>query len=248
MDDNLPVNHVIACAVLEDEVAAALAACHSTAVLHLVEQGLHNEPERLRAQLQDRIDAVEAASGPAGIIALAYGLCSRGCAGLGARRSALLIPRAHDCLTILLGSRERYDRYQQDHPGTYWYSPGWNRHGAPPSAALMASKRATYAASYGEDQADYLMDCLEHWVHDYRRAAYVHQGTHDISADEAFTRSAAAHFGWEYACEQGDPALLRDLVAGRHDPQRFCLIPPGWVSAHDDAQILIAVSGTGGVQ
>jgi hypothetical protein len=33
-----------------------------------------------------------------------------------------VLPRAHDCVTVLLGSRERYTREHAAAPATYWYS------------------------------------------------------------------------------------------------------------------------------
>jgi hypothetical protein len=37
----------------------------------------------------------------------------------------MIIPKAHDCITLFLGSKERYRTYFDAHPGTYWYTPGW---------------------------------------------------------------------------------------------------------------------------
>lgn len=34
----------------------------------------------------------------------------------------LVIPRAHDCITLYLGSRQRYLEQFNARPGTYWYS------------------------------------------------------------------------------------------------------------------------------
>jgi len=36
-----------------------------------------------------------------------------------------VVPRAHDCITLLLGSKERYAKLFGERPGTYWYSAGW---------------------------------------------------------------------------------------------------------------------------
>ena len=47
--------------------------------------------------------------------------------GVHAQRCRIAITRAHDCITLLLGSKERYAEYVAQHPGTYWYSAGWNR-------------------------------------------------------------------------------------------------------------------------
>ncbi|MFW5859433.1 MAG: DUF1638 domain-containing protein [Planctomycetota bacterium] len=230
---------VIVCAVLEDEVAACLRDCDPRPSVTILEQGLHNEPDRLREQLQATVDAVEDRCPQADAVALAYGLCSRGLVGLRSQRLPLVVPQVHDCISLLLGSAERYVAEMAAHPGTYWYSPGWNRHGDPPGPERMARVRATYAAEYGEDNADYLMASLEHWVHDYDRAVYVHQDTGDTAADAALTRRAAEHFGWSYQSLRGDPGLLYDLVTGRWDASRFCIAPAGCPLAMGDAPAIL---------
>ena len=62
-------------------------------------------------------------------VALAYGLCNNGLAGLEARRVPLVLLRAHDCITAFLGSRDRYARYFEDRPGTYFETTGWLERG-----------------------------------------------------------------------------------------------------------------------
>ena len=82
--------------------------------------GLHNEPKSLRVRLQEAIDANVGAGYEA--IVMAYALCGQATAGLIARDVPIIIPRAHDCITLFLGSRARYQQEFVDHPGTYWYA------------------------------------------------------------------------------------------------------------------------------
>ena len=58
-------------------------------------------------------------------VLLGYGLCSNGLVGMGARSIPLVVPRAHDCITLFLGSKERYLQYFQDNPGVYFMTSGW---------------------------------------------------------------------------------------------------------------------------
>jgi hypothetical protein len=85
--------------------------------IELFRRGLHNEPADLRGKLQARIDAL---SGPPyDAIVMGYGLCGQASAGLIARGVPLVIPRAHDCITLFLGSRKRYQYQFENFPGTY---------------------------------------------------------------------------------------------------------------------------------
>lgn len=80
---------------------------------------LHETPATLRARLQAEIDA----AGPEyDAVVLAYELCGGATVGLAAGRVPLIVPRAHDCITVFLGSRERYQGEFVEHPGTYWYA------------------------------------------------------------------------------------------------------------------------------
>src|SRR4051794_18536597 len=88
---------IIACAVIEAEVRAL---APPGMPMHVLPQGLHNTPNELRARLQELVGTVD--QDPAiEFIALAYGLCSRGTEGVSASRCTLILPRAHDCITLL---------------------------------------------------------------------------------------------------------------------------------------------------
>jgi hypothetical protein len=88
--------------------------------VELLRLGLHDEPAYLRDQLQTRIDASTGQGYDA--IVLAYGLCGLATAGLMARDIPLVMPRAHDCITLFLGDRARYKDQFENNPGTYWYA------------------------------------------------------------------------------------------------------------------------------
>jgi hypothetical protein len=68
---------VIACAVLEDEVRHLIADLPHVRELIILPWGLHNEPPRLRRELQAAVDRAEAHP-EVEVIVLVYGLCSRG--------------------------------------------------------------------------------------------------------------------------------------------------------------------------
>ena len=119
---------------------------------------------------------------------LAYGLCGAATAGLRAGSIPLVVPRAHDCITLFLGSRDRYTAEFTGHPGTYWYVQEFVERSddegqfAGMGAVSDAEARATYqeyVAKYGEDNAAYLMEALGGWRSHYDRAAYVDMAVAD---------------------------------------------------------------------
>lgn len=227
---------VIACNVLEEEVRSLSADLPHLRELVFMPQGLHNEPVRLQSELQAAIDRAEA-NPEVDAIALVYGLCSRGVENLRHARCPLVIARAHDCVTLFLGSKDRYAQYLKDHPGTYWYSPGWIKSATPPGPDRTAKLRRDYTERFGADDVDYLMEMEDHWIANYNRAAYVGLGVGETQQDMDYTKRCAACLGWNYDQVQGDPSLLRALLAGEWDARRFLVVPPGHVirlTADDD--------------
>lgn len=218
---------VIACAVLEDEVRHFAKPFGHITHIEILPQGLHNEPDRLRREVQGAIERVEAGFPAVSGIALVYGLCSRGVEGICPSRCRVGVPRAHDCITLLLGSRERYGEYVARHPGTYWYSPGWNRCHVPPGPERHEKLFREYREKYGEEDAEYLMEQEQSWFRKYNRAAYVHLGPGYSENDVAFSKQCADWLGWSFDMQVGNPALLRDLLCGAWDDARFIVIGPG---------------------
>jgi hypothetical protein len=218
---------VITCAVLEDEVAHFVKGLPQVVHVELMPQGLHNEPDKLREKLQIAVDKVEDQTNVDAIV-LGYGLCSRGTEGVRTRRCRLVMARAHDCVTLLLGDRRRYAEYVREHPGTYWYSPGWNKHHIPPGRERYEKLYRNYIEKYGEDNAQFLMESEQHWFNTYDRATYVDLGGAGMTpADVAYTESCADWLKWNFDHQHGDPALLISLMAGDWDDERFVVLQPG---------------------
>jgi len=216
--------------------------------------GLHDQPPSLRAVLQDAIDA---AGPPYDAVALAYGLCGGATAGLRAGALPVVLPRAHDCITLFLGSRDRYLGELAGHPGTYWYvqdsierdQDGGAFGGV--GAVSEAAARATfeeYVAKYGEDNAAYLMEVMGAWRSHYDRAAYVEMGVADPRASgpvEARARDDAGRRGWTFEQLAGELVLVRRLLDGDWDPADFLVLKPGerLAMSYDEAVIRAEPAG-----
>lgn len=216
---------LIACRVLWREFNYYSAQSpHDVHTVYL-EQGLHNTPDRLRTSLQEQIDA--ASNERFDAILLGYGLCSNGVVGLRARTTSLVVPRAHDCITFLLGSKERYRNYFDEHPGTYWYSPGWIDSSDMPGPDRIEKTYQEYCEKYGEENARYLMESIGHWYQKYNRVAYVDLGFYDTTALRQFARRCAEGLGWNYDELRGSATLIQHLVEGRWNKGDFLIVEPG---------------------
>jgi len=217
---------VITCDVLTDEVRHFCKELPQVKKMEIIEQGLHNTPDLLRERLQQAIAKTEEDAAIDAIV-LVYGLCSRGIEGVSAQRCQLVITRAHDCITLLLGSKERYAEYNRQHPGTYWYSSGWNRCHVPPGKERVDNLRRQYLEQYGEENADYLMEMEQDWMRAYNRATFIDLGVTPAEADICYTKQCADWLGWSYDEQRGDPQLLCDLLSGQWDAERFLVLQPG---------------------
>ena len=228
---------LLACRVLWREFSRFAADSAHEIHYRFLPQGLHLEPDRLRRELQAGLDQAEAEGFDR--ILVGYGLCCLGTTGLCTRTTPWVIPRAHDCITLLLGSKERYRDYFDRHPSTYWYSPGWIETGAQPSRRRLEQSLAYYRERFGEDNARYLMEQLEGWVKDYLRAAYVDLGVGDSEASLAFTRRCAAELKWELDVLEGDPGLVQRFLNGPWSEAEFVEVPPGrTIRASGDERVI----------
>jgi hypothetical protein len=224
----------IVCEVLVRECWKAAAISPHVVTLSIQPFGLHENPDELRTNLQKEIDSVD--PNKYDYILLGYGLCSRGTADLIARSIPIIIPRAHDCITLLLGSRDRYEQEFKKHPGTYYYSPGWverkqgeARQDAAKTAKeqLMADKFKLYVEKYGEDNARYLIEQESLWITNYNRAAFIDTCMGNKDFYRQFTRNVAETHGWLYEEIPGDTRLIDLLFGGQWNEDEFLIIRPG---------------------
>ncbi len=230
---------VISCAVLERELGLCASRSKNDIELLFLEQGLHNTPDELRRRVQEAIDQPDSQVFEA--IILGYGLCSRGVVGLKSAKTKLVVPRGHDCITLLLGSKEWYREYFDAHPGVYWYSPGWIEHNDQPSQERYAKVLAEYTEKYGQDNAEYLMEVEQSWVSNYKRATYVGWDWPDSQEQKDFTQRCAKELGWEYDELLGQSGLLQRLLDGDWQPDEVLVLEPGQEVAESFDETIIRV-------
>ena len=237
--DRMVKYSIICCHVLWREFCHYASLSENTFDLIFLEQGLHQAPDTLREELQGAIDAVD--NGTEAIL-IGYGLCSNGIEGIVARNTRLVFVRGHDCITLLLGSKERYRAYFDEHPGTYWYSPGWIDNGSQPGKERYAKVLRSYIDKYGEDNAEYLMQMEQGWFERYSNAAYVDLGFGNVEKYKQFTQGCADWLGWNYDELSGDPHLLVRFLEGDWNVEDLLIVEPGhMVVATHDERIIDAV-------
>jgi hypothetical protein len=224
---------LIACKVLQREAYACAARSKNVVDIVLMPQGLHDEPDRLRTEVQEALRRThDIQDRPYDASLLGYGLCSNGIVGLSAE-IPIIVPRGHDCITLLLGSKERYQEYFDAHRGVYWYSPGWIESGKQPSRQRYEKVLEEYTHKYGPDNATYLLEVEQTWMKEYQWAAYVDWGLNDSEHYRAFTRDCAGFLDWNYDELAGDPGLMQRFIDGLWSEEEFLIVQPGQRIAED---------------
>jgi hypothetical protein len=231
---------LISCNVFQRELCSVIALSPNLIDPEFLELGLHLHPESLRAALQGRIDEATAASertaGAGGVgydaILLGYGLCGNGLSGIRARSLPLVLARAHDCCTILLGSRTSFIERFGSNLSASWSSAGYIERG---SGYFRASdlgmddgfglEYAELVEKYGEENAQYVWETM-HPEKEERELRFI-ELMETAPLDYARKmREKAAEEGKEFVLLPGSSRLLRGLVAGDWAAEEFLVVPP----------------------
>ena len=195
---------LLACRVFEKEIALLAAGAGHILETRFFEVGLHDRSDQLREKLQSELQSVSSRDDIDAVV-LAYGLCGRGTAGLRPLRHMLVIPRAHDCITVFMGSKEAYAAHQRRCPSCIYYSPGWNRERRVPGPERLAVLQSELAKKYATDDVEMLIETeRELWaMHD--TVAYLDLGTDDAETEAAYAKKCADWLGWKFERLAGDP-------------------------------------------
>jgi hypothetical protein len=202
----------IVCGALRDEVTRLAGDLE----VEYLEPKLHDVPEKLRATLAERV------LGTAGsrTIVLMYGRCSNGVTGIEAGSHRLVLPAVDDCISLLLGSRDRYLQEFAQNPGTYYYTRGWVEDIDDPYQVYLKM-----IPKYGEEKARSLA-MFE--LANYTRVALISNGTYDIASCEPYVEKVGAFFGLTVARLEGSLRLIDKALHGPHDGE-FIVVEPGSV-------------------
>jgi hypothetical protein len=221
---------LIACEVFTREICALIATTPHVIDPEFTDKAAHEQSDHLRAVLQAKIDQTAQSEKEYDAILLAYGLCGNATVGLRARATKLVIPRAHDCATLFLGSKEKFKAHFAANPSLAYSSTGYCERGFSylrSGAAQSGPTYQDYLRLYGEENAKYLWETLHQ--------PYLRAGEKVVFIEIPETK----HLGYAEKCRRqareeqreyqeltGSTRLFRMLLSGEWPPEDFLVVEP----------------------
>lgn len=238
---------LISCEIFYREMCTAIARSPNTVDIEFLPKGLHDIGQAgMLERLQAVVERVDGSKYEA--VALGYGLCNNGLVGLKAGVIPLVVPRGHDCITLFLGSKERYLDYFYAHPGVFFKTTGWIERGEDSSelSQLAIGRRMglnwsfeELVQKYGEENARYLLDEMARVTRNYSQFTFIEMGVEPDGSFERRAREEAESRAWKFEKIEGDLSMIQRLVDGLWDEKEFLVVPPGKhiVALYDDGII-----------
>jgi hypothetical protein len=203
--------------------------------IELVSMGQHIKPKELNKTLQEKIDGVTGNQFDA--ILLCYGLCGQATAGLLCRDIPIIYTRAHDCITLCLGSKEEYKEQQRKCPGTIWYTKDYMERlqNATDSPGMGASSASLYdekqydamVKRMGKERADRIIASMSDMTKHYDRIVFIKHGIVEDKEAEEFAHNEAVKKGWRFEKMMGNVRLIKGLMDGEWPDADYLYLKPG---------------------
>jgi hypothetical protein len=232
---------LISCEVLEREAAHCSIDTDFDIDIEYTEKSAHEKPELLRSRIQDMIDN----STDYDAVLLGFGLCGNALNGIKAGKCRLIVPRAHDCCTLFLGSKEKFNNLFEGRESMPWGSTGYcEKDGdylrTSDTGTIIGYDRTyeQYVDEYGEENAKFIWETL-HPARESNDVIFIKiPETYDHSVYKEFEKEMVDN-GKVISMEEGSLAIIRKLLSGKWDND-FLIVEPGkYISALYDKEEIV---------
>lgn len=211
---------LIACEMMEDEIALAMERTGFEAEPIWLDRQLHTIPDNLRGALQEILDGLSGVDR----VLMAFARCGNALVGLQNRQAELILPRFEDCIHLL----------QSHTPGnkgdvnirTLYLTRGWLQ-----GERAFLNEYAMLAEEHGEELAREIYQMM---MGEYQNVAMIDTGAYSLGEAEQEGRKTAALLGLGYDTCPGTVRVLEKLFAGRWDEEEFLVVPPGGIIQNSD--------------
>ena len=234
---------LIACEIFFRECSFLAAQSPHRVDMEFLPRGLHDlKGEDISTHILEKIRIAESVAetekdeAKYDAILLGYALCNNAIIGLRTSHTTMIVPRANDCIAIFFGDRHRFMDYFHQHPGTYYKTGGWIERGGSLNQHINGSFQQMcgldetfddWVIKYGEENAKFLWEQLAEMRRNYSMMTFIRMGLGPEQIFEKIVREEALDKEWNYDCVDGNLSLLRDMIYGNWDDERFLIVPPG---------------------
>lgn len=203
---------ILSCRTLEDELNAALIKSGMDYPVVWLESGLHNVPKKLTRRIQEELDKIEADR-----VLLAMGFCGNAMAGIHGNFE-MILPRADDCISLLLGSVERRMDVGRE-LSAYFFTEGWMRG----ERNIIVEYEHTLE-KYGEELTESIMEMM--YSH-YRTLAILNCGVGDVPSLFERTEEISQKLSLEQKELAGTLDWLVELFQGPWPEEKYITVAAG---------------------
>lgn len=214
---------IITCQTIDREVNLAIRETGVDYPVLLVDSGLHNYPDQLRKAIQNQIDKIDNVD----TIIMAFGFCGNGLLGIKSQNARLVIPRADDCITLMLGSYETRKKISKD-AWTYFLTKGWLDY-----ERSIVTEYDECVKRYGQERALRVMKTM---LSHYRRLMVIDTKAYELEDVLSTTRAFAQTIGMRHEQHAGSMRFLKKLLSGPWD-EEFIILKPGQELTFEDMRI-----------
>jgi len=227
---------LISCEVFTRTVSRIIADSPHTIDPVFTPKEAHEYPDYLQTLIQKEIEKADYAEEPNtyDAVLLCLGLCGNATSGVQAGKIPLIIPRAHDCCTIFLGSITNFKQHFEDNLSASWASPGYMERGSHSDRALMAPGEEkntlewqNLVNEYGEENAQYVWETIHPVI---KQSEFCFINDNEYPRNNEF-RQKAEQTSEEQQIKlkelEGNNRLITMLLKGDWPDKEFLKVRPG---------------------
>lgn len=211
---------LLCCDVFKEELLAL--APPADMETEFLSMGLHLHPAKLHREVQAALDR----AGDYSLVLLGFGLCGGALKGIKAPGCPMVMPRVHDCIPVLLGSRDKYNALQRADQRTFYFSGGWVE-----GERMIIPEYERSLSQFGPKKALRIMQMM---FENYRQLMFIRTGHPRETAALDKTRDFAGIL--QLPCREncGYPDYLQKLLRGPWDGEDFVIVPANGIVNEDD--------------
>ncbi len=195
--------------------------------IELMDSYNHLYPKKMKESIQKKIDNVD--SSKYDYILMGFGLCGNALNGIQSRDIEIVVPKVHDCITLFIGSKERYQEYFEESSSSMYYISSWiekngiNQDMQDLKSIGLGESYEYYEQKYGKKGAKYLSQIAKEWIRRYNKAVYVTNKLvkEDYSHD---VLNICKKRQWNFEEIKGNSCIIENLINGDWNENEFLVV------------------------